>query len=111
VEDNKKRRRMGANAWRDVLQRFAASGESVVAFCKREGLNTNSFRRWRGRLAATPATRPRHAVPRQEAQERSETSFIELGSLGGAGTPGAPAGRLDLKLDLGGGLSLHLVRG
>jgi len=25
--------------------------------------------------------------------------------------PGVPASRLDLKLDLGGGLSLHLVRG
>jgi putative transposase len=92
--------------WREVLGRFASSGMSVHAFCKREGLSANSFRRWRSRLAPTPSIRaaPQGGVPAAQ----SGTGFIELGSYGAAG---APAGRLDLKLDLGGGLSLHLVRG
>ena len=104
-----KRRHLDTQAWREVLRRFEASGTSVVAFCKQEGVSTNSFRRWRSRLAMAPTSQ---AVPQREApQEREETSFIELGSLRGAGVPSVPASRLDLKLDLGGGLSLHLVRG
>jgi hypothetical protein len=92
--------------WREVLGRFADSGMSVHAFCKREGVSANSFRRWRSRLAPSP---PIQAVPQSEPPPQQSTAdFIELGSYGPAGVP---AGRLDLKLDLGGGLSLHLVRG
>ena len=104
-----KRRHLDTQAWRELLRRFEASGTSVVAFCKHEGVSTNSFRRWRSRLATAPSSQ---AVPQREApQEQAARSFIELGSLGGAGVPSVPASRLDLKLDLGGGLSLHLVRG
>ena len=41
-----KRRRLGERAWREVLARHAGGGESVSAFCRREGLSPNSFRRW-----------------------------------------------------------------
>ena len=37
-----------------------------------------------------------------------EASFVELGALE---PEHARPGRLDLRLDLGGGLTLHLVRG
>ena len=33
--------------WRDVLRRFAASGLSVRAFCKRERLTESAFYAWR----------------------------------------------------------------
>jgi hypothetical protein len=39
-------------------------------------------------------------------QDVPQARFIELGALGETATPG----RLDLRIDLGGGLSLHLVR-
>lgn len=101
-----KRRHLDEQTWREVLGRFECSGMSVLAFCKREGVSANSFRRWRSRLAPRPSIQaaPQGDVPAAQ----SATSFIELGSYGAAG---APAGRLELKLDLGGGLSLHLVRG
>ena len=101
-----KRRHLDEQTWREVLSRFEDSGMSVLAFCKREGVSPNSFRRWRSHLVPTPSIQ---AAPQGDVQAaQSAGGFIELGSYGAAG---APAGRLDLKLDLGGGLSLHLVRG
>jgi putative transposase len=100
-----KRRHLDEQTWRELLGRFEGCGMSVISFCKREGVSANSFRRWRARLAPTPSIQ---TVPQGDvATEQSATGFIELGSYGAAGVP---AGRLDLKLDLGGGLSLHLVR-
>jgi putative transposase len=100
-----KRRHLDSDAWRELLQRFAAGGESVSAFCRREGLSTNSFRRWRARLQGT-ATRATAARPLTRSDDAAQ--FVDLGSLGA--TRAVVSGRLDLKLDLGGGLSLHLVR-
>lgn len=104
--DVKRRRRLDAQAWREVLDRFDGSAMSVHAFCEREGVSASSFHRWRSRLATAPAVQP---APHDEAaRAASTTGFIELGSYAGQG---ASAGRLDLRLDLGGGLTLHLVRG
>ena len=108
----KRRPHLGEKRWREVLSRFDGSGMSIHAFCEREGVSASSFHRWRLRLATTPAL---PAAPEDEAAPAlvptpapSTTGFIDLGSLAGEG---APTGRLDLKLDLGGGLTLHLVRG
>ena len=102
----KRRPHLGEKRWREVLGRFDGSGMSIHAFCEREGVSASSFHRWRLRLATTPAL---PAAPEDEAAPApSTTDFIDLGSLAGEG---APTGRLDLKLDLGGGLTLHLVRG
>lgn len=100
-----KRRRLNERAWRDLFKRFDSAGLTVEAFCQREGLSRSSFNRWRSRLpmragaaAAVGAPNVRH----------SAASFVDLGLLGAAATA-APAG-LELRLDLGGGLSLTLVR-
>ena len=101
-----KRRRLGERSWRELLARHATGGESVSAFCLREGLSPNSFCRWRARLAtgALDTARP-------EAVSVSSTpparGFVDLGVLGGTV---APASRLELTLDLGGGITLHMVR-
>jgi hypothetical protein len=42
------------------------------------------------------------------APRSTQANFVDLGALGAAGAALAP--RIDLKLDLGGGLTLHLVR-
>jgi hypothetical protein len=103
-----KRRRLGERAWREVLARHAGGGESVSAFCRREGLSPNSFRRWRERLAPSAlGAAPRKAVPVSSAP--AAHGFVDLGVLGGAAAPGA--GRLEVHLELGGGITLHLVRG
>ena len=100
------RRHLGTQAWREVFRRFDGSGDSVAGFCKREGLNTSSFHRWRRRLTTTAAASqdPREAAQRQSAV----ASFIEMGSMGAAS---AATGRLEVRLDLGAGLVLHVVRG
>ena len=97
-----KRIRRGDTQWRALLSRFSTSGLSVAAFCDREGVSTASFYGWRGLIE-------RHnggevvSVPNQSA-------FVDLGML--SSPPSAPVSfaALDLRLDLGGGLTLHLVR-
>ena len=104
------RRHLSAQAWREVFARFDGSGESVTGFCKREGLHTSSFRRWRQRLepmAATPLT-TQAGEPREATRQASAASFIEVAAMGAASQP---AGRLELRLELGAGLVLQLVRG
>jgi transposase-like protein len=101
-----KRRRLSEQAWREVLRRFEADGMSVGEFCKREGVSDSSLHRWRARLASTPSSDAAQA--RKGSQEKAPTSFVELGSLGATSATAVP--RLDLRLDLGGGLTVHLVR-
>lgn len=102
------RRHLGAQAWRDVFRRFDGGVESVVGFCKREGLNTSSFHRWRRRLATTTAAASTLQEPRKAVQQTAVANFIEMGSMGAASEPAA---RLEVRLELGGGLVLQLVRG
>ena len=100
------RQRLGADAWREVVAKFVGSGLSVGAFCTREGISHWTFNRWRKRLkdgaARQPAAKQGAMVARDE--------FVDLGTLA------VPAGaskseRIELRLDLGGGMMLHLVRG
>ena len=97
--EGKRRRRLSAQAWREVLDRQAASGVGVSAFCEREGLGENSFYRWRQMLKVKAEA--------ASAPAKLEAAFVDLGSL----EPGSGKERLDLKLELGGGLTLHLTRG
>ena len=98
-----KRRRLGEAGWRELLARFAVSGLTTQAFCRGEAVSAASFYRWRtllgrpGRdLAATP---PANIRP---------NGFVDLGTLGAADVRRE---RMELRLDLGGGLTLQLVRG
>jgi hypothetical protein len=43
------------HTWRRRLRRQATGGQSIPAFCEREGVSTASFYAWRRRLAAPPA--------------------------------------------------------
>ena len=95
---NNKWRRRGRQEWQAVIARFAESGLGIEPFCIREGLSESSFRRWR-RLLGVPCSQP--AAPVMEP-----TGFVEAGSLNLGGT-----GRLELRLDLGDGVILHLSRG
>ena len=104
------RRHLSAQAWAEVFARFEGSGESVTGFCKREGLHTSSFQRWRERLApmaGTPIT-TQAREPGEATRQAPADSFIEMGSIGAAR---AAAGRLEVRLELGAGVVLHLVRG
>lgn len=78
--------------WQAMVARQAGSGLSVAAFCARERLSAASFYQWRSRLR-------RDAVP-----AAAPAAFVDLGSL-------SPGGRLELRIDLGGGVVLQLARG
>ena len=96
-----RRARRSADEWRRVLSGFAGSGLAVEAFCARAGISDTSFYRWRSRLGAP--------MGRCDALVNSaSTGFVDVGPLQ---SETARPGRLELTLDLGGGLQLHLVRG
>ena len=90
--------RRNPGEWRSLLAQYVTSGLGVEAFCRREAISAASFYRWR-------------SLQGNESGEivSSDTTpaFVDLGTLNTA--PSARP-RLDLKLDLGDGLTLHLVR-
>lgn len=97
-----KRVRRSEDEQRAVLSRFAGSGLGVAAFCRGEGIRAASLYRWRARhgkrsLGGNEVT----------AAERAPT-FVDLGALRTVSPSGQ---RLEVKLDLGEGLVLQLVRG
>lgn len=86
-----------------IMARFAESGLAVAAFCRRELISTSSFYRWRSLLSGSL---PREVVTRSPPSEtRGAAAFVDLGTLPSSREP------LELRLDLGGGVLLHLVRG
>jgi hypothetical protein len=99
----RKRIRRGAAGWRRLLSRQAGSGESVSEFCRREGINAGLFRRWRLRLREAKSATPETA--RAELAAEGAAPFIDLGDLRAGGS------RLEVRLELGGGLVLSLARG
>ena len=95
----RKWRRRSRDEWREVFAHHVSSGLSVATFCARESISISSFQRWRALVAPVIGAAEARTPARQEA-------FVDLGVLGSGG-----ASRFELKLDLGGGLVLHLVRG
>jgi hypothetical protein len=84
--------------WRERLGRFAASGQTVKRFCQAESVSEWSFYRWRKQLI-TPADTTHPAA------------FIDVGALPAPpAVKAAPAAGVEVRLDLGHGLVLHIVR-
>ena len=89
--------------WRQRLARLAASGEQAKLFCQAELVSEASLYRWRAKLAgavdATPAA-----------------GFIDVGVMTAAPEaqavpkPASVGGALEVRLDLGHGMVLHIVR-
>ena len=97
-----KRRRLGEGAWRQMLSGFGDSGMTTEAFCRREAVSTASFYRWRTLLGMVPASD--RALARALPLDSSPSGFVDLGTLG------ERRERVELRLDLGAGLTLQLVR-
>lgn len=89
-----------AGEWQAILARFSGSGLSVAAFCRSEAISEASFYRWRSLLASVRQPALPQTTPPAPA-------FVDLGAVAASPT----AGRLEIRLDLGAGLVLHLVRG
>lgn len=96
-----RRARRSEGEWQRLLARQRTSGLSIKAFCRREQVGEASFHHWRRTLAE-------QREGGIEGHQDTGSSFVDMGVLGAV-----PAGKpsLELKLDLGDGLVLHLVRG
>jgi putative transposase len=93
--------RRSRHEWRTLLAKLDDSGLGVDAFCRREAISAASLYRWRTLLS--------DGRDGGEAVVSKQTpAFVDLGTLNSA-SPSRP--RIELKLDLGDGLTLHLVRG
>ena len=103
--------------WRARIARHAAGHQSVRAFCESESVPMASFYQWRSRL------RKRGLAARAlAAQAQAPAAFIDLGAVRGrqlapnlgrveSGPGLVPGDRLEIKIELGGGAVLHVVRG
>jgi hypothetical protein len=92
--------RRSRQEWRTLLAKFDGSGLSVDTFCRRESISAASLYRWRGVLRTVGDDDETAVISRT-------VGFVDLGTLNSASVS---APRIDLKLDLGDGLVLHLVR-
>ncbi|MES2262771.1 MAG: IS66 family insertion sequence element accessory protein TnpB [Pseudomonadota bacterium] len=88
--------------WRQRLARFAACGQGVKLFCQAESVSEATFHRWRKQLT-------------EDGDGTPEVGFIDVGLL--AAPPASPPARddqvgaaVEIRLDLGHGLVLHIVR-
>lgn len=101
MNGNKRAVRRGEEQWRRLLEGFDGSGLSVGGFCQRRDISVANFYRWRRRI--------RQAQAVSAVAGAKGSAFIDAGPLD-LSDSGAKT-RLDLKLDLGEGWVLHLVRG
>lgn len=62
--------------WQEILNRFSASGRSLAAFCRAEGISRSTFDMWRRKL------QPKK-TPRQAAKEFVEVTPVSEPTLGG----------------------------
>jgi hypothetical protein len=77
--------------WRGLLSRFATSGMSAREFCRVEKVSESSFHRRRGTLGVAAM----------------QGAFVDVGALSSADGVGK---HVELRIDLGDGLVLTLVR-
>ena len=95
--------RRSIETWRELVARQVRSGLSVQAFCRQEQLNAWTFYGWRSRLRGSAVVTEDRPVVR--SQESKPAGFIDLGALRSGSS------RCEIRLDLGGGVVLRVVRG
>jgi transposase-like protein len=75
----------------------------VSEFCRQEKINPGVFRRWRVALEDSARPAAKRSAPRSTAKPAQP--FVDLGPLAGNGS------RCEIRLELGGGVILSVVRG
>jgi hypothetical protein len=89
--------------WREIFARQGASGLLVSEFCRQEKINPGVYRRWR--LALEGSAQPTAKRSARPSRAKAVQPFVELGPLPGNGS------RCEIRLELGGGVILSVVRG
>ena len=99
------RRRRSEGVWREIVARQEQSGLPVTEFCEREGLKAASLYGWRGRLRQeAPGEKVSPNISSRGRVRKNSEEFIDLGAID------ASRSRFEVRLDLGGGVQLTLVR-
>lgn len=96
--------------WQQTVRRFERSGPSVARFCEAESVSAWSLYDWRRKLGASGQVRRAVGAGRED--------FVEVGMVPApssvapaAGLPGVEvAAGVELRIDLGGGLVLQILR-
>ncbi len=89
--------------WRKLIERQAASGRSVAAFCRDESIPAQTFYWWRSRLG--------HQAPRASSRAGTRRgAFIDLGTVGAAEAAREAGAGIDIRLELPGGIRLTIAR-
>ena len=96
--------------WRERIARQEASGKTIAVFCLEEGVGKSTFSNWRRRLRAIEV-----AVAAQKSSALG-APFLDLGALKPRGPDGSDrvpyesAGAVEVRLELGGGVVVHIAR-
>jgi hypothetical protein len=96
-----KRRRLSADAWAVMVEKFEGSGLSAEAFCQQERVSLTGLQRWRTKPRRVSSDAPMHQAAR--AAKVEPTAFVDLGALPMSGS------RVEVRLDFG-GVVLQLSR-
>lgn len=95
-----KRIKRSESTWRELFARHAASGVSVLEFCRSVGINAGVFRRWRSALNGAGPDGKLKAHPKAQRA----APFIDLGAVESSRSG------FEVRVDLGGGMSLSIAR-
>jgi putative transposase len=108
-------RRQREREWHERLARQAVSGQSVAAFCRSKGIAEGTFYWWRAHLRSK-----RLDAEHGQAEAVAPAAFIDVGMVTSvaASNSSAPAvdrprercGEIEVRIDLGAGLLLQIVK-
>jgi putative transposase len=88
--------------WREIFARHVSSGMSLLEFCRAEGINPGVFRRWRSMLNGDDLKGKKIQA---RIVAKPVTPFIDIGAVA------ADRSRMEVRLELGGGVVLTVARG
>jgi transposase-like protein len=88
-----------ATQWRERITQQAKSGQSIAAWCREHGIAVQTFYWWKSRL------HPSKKAPAASLSTAGTAPFIDLGTLGSE-----PCAGLQIRLDLGNGMTLSITR-
>lgn len=100
--------------WRERVVRQRASGKTIAVYCREEGIGSSTLSAWRKRLGVVGATA-------QQKPAAVAAAFLDLGPVKAAKPwrhptlltgvrPNESAASVELRLDLGHGVVLHIAR-
>jgi transposase-like protein len=100
--------------WRERLARQAASGKTIAVFCHEEGIGKSTLSYWRKRLGVVGAA----AVPKPAVVT---APFLDVGRVKAArwlqplaspagNAPNLSPASIELRLELGDGVVLHIAK-